>query len=195
MTRIQELIQKGKIEIAHNDGVKGLKIYNMDFAKQNIEEIKASKPEIMEYLKIEKAKEEEEEERIATEKATITFLVPGWESHEVSVNTRKDIDAQLKKIANYYKNDMTFESAKASYLKATREKEENEIKKIAREVENAKNTIKKAEKQQEIMTDTEYQVWAKNYNNINNEGGEGYIPAMVTVERLSKAKETLKKYS
>ena len=193
MTRIQELIQEGKIEIAHNDGVEGLRIYNMDFAKQNIEEIKASKPEIMEYLKIEKAKEEEE--RIATEKATITFLVPGWESHEVSVNTRKDIDEQLKKLANYYKNDMTFESAKAAYLKATLEKEENEIKKIAKEVENAKNTIEKAEKQQEIMTDAEYQVWAKNYNKINNEGGEGYIPTMVTVERLAKAKETLKKYS
>ena len=89
MTRIQELIQEGKIEIAHNDGVEGLRIYNMDFAKQNIEEIKASKPEIMEYLKIEKAKEEEEEERIATEKATITFLVPGWETSE---GTKREIE-------------------------------------------------------------------------------------------------------
>ena len=45
----------------------------------------------------------------------------------------------------------------------------------------------------ELMTEAEYKAWRINYNNINNEGGEGYIPDCVTQEELQAAKERLAK--
>ena len=45
---------------------------------------------------------------------------------------------------------------------------------------------------QKIMTPQEAKAWKRNYNNINNEGGEGYIPQVVTTEDIKWAKEILK---
>ena len=42
-----------------------------------------------------------------------------------------------------------------------------------------------------IMTNAEYKVWAKRYNDVNNEGGEGYIPDRITVEQLERANKIL----
>ena len=42
-----------------------------------------------------------------------------------------------------------------------------------------------------LMTNAEYKVWAKRYNDINNEGGEGYIPDRITVEQLARANKIL----
>lgn len=42
-----------------------------------------------------------------------------------------------------------------------------------------------------LMTDAEYKVWRRNYNNLHNEGGEGFIPELVTVELLEEAKRIL----
>lgn len=42
-----------------------------------------------------------------------------------------------------------------------------------------------------LMTDAEYKVWRRNYNNLHNEGGEGFIPELVTVELLEEAKKIL----
>jgi hypothetical protein len=41
------------------------------------------------------------------------------------------------------------------------------------------------------MTNAEYRAWAKQYNDINNEGGEGYIPELITIEQLEAAKKIL----
>ena len=38
------------------------------------------------------------------------------------------------------------------------------------------------------MTLKEYKAWAKNYNNVVNEGGEGYIPDLPTTESYEAAK-------
>ena len=42
-----------------------------------------------------------------------------------------------------------------------------------------------------LMTDAEYRVWATNYNNVVNEGGDGYVPSLITVEQLEYAKRVL----
>lgn len=44
---------------------------------------------------------------------------------------------------------------------------------------------------QYFMTEAEYAVWRKKYNDVMNEGGEGYIPNRVTVEQLAMAKKVL----
>ena len=72
-----------------------------------------------------------------------------------------------------------YEDAKANAEKATKKTE-------------AQKTIDKAAKQTKpLMTNAEYKVWAKNYNDINNEGGEGYIPELITVEQLEQAKRVM----
>ena len=42
------------------------------------------------------------------------------------------------------------------------------------------------------MTEEECKEWAKNYNNIMNEGGEGYIPKIITKEDFKWALNKLK---
>ena len=58
-------------------------------------------------------------------------------------------------------------------------------------VEKAIAIIAKAEAQSKIMTSAEYATWRTNYNKINNEGGEGYIPSMITQEQYEWAKQTV----
>lgn len=106
-----ELIQKFNISIGTNNGNTGLKIYNKPNAAQ-FDEIKAKKAEIFELLEAEIAEKE------AKRKATLTFYITGWESHEVSVDTRYDIEEQLKEIAEEYHNDTTLELVKRDYNKA-----------------------------------------------------------------------------
>lgn len=179
---IQEIIKKFQIEINGEN----IKCYGKP-SQSEISEIKENKAEIISFILAE-AKEED-----AKEKATITFTVGGWESHEISVDTRFDIDEQLRKAAKYYSNDMTFESAKEAYGKAVAGKVEKEIAKKENEIKNAQRIVKEAERYTSpLMTEAEYRVWAKNYNNINNEGGEGYIPKLITVEKLASARKTLK---
>lgn len=66
-----------------------------------------------------------------------------------------------------------------------------EAEKAERKAE-AQEVISKASKYTKpLMTDAQYKVWAKNYNDVNNEGGEGYVPDLVTVEQLEYAKKVL----
>jgi hypothetical protein len=62
------------------------------------------------------------------------------------------------------------------------EKEIIAAKKVMAEVETRKT---------EILSNKDEIRWATNYNNINNEGGEGYIPTRVTLEDIACAKKIL----
>lgn len=75
----------------------------------------------------------------------------------------------------------------------TREQIEEEIEK-EEEIAEAKEIVKKAEKIgiENLMTKEEYKRWVKSYNNIMNEGGEGYIPQRVTKEDYEWAVNKLK---
>lgn len=132
------MIKKFGITLAMQNGEEALRIpsYKKPTSKQ-LAEIKSAKPEIIAELKRREA--EKKAEREAKEKATVTFVVTGWESHEVSVDTRYDIDEQLRKIADCYSDDMTFESAKKAYEKAI-EKEAEKAEKKAK-AENEKEAV------------------------------------------------------
>ena len=67
------------------------------------------------------------------------------------------------------------------------------IKIEAEKIEAAKKVIAQAEAQSTIPTDAEYRAWRKQYNDINNEGGEGYIPTRITKERYEMARAILNK--
>lgn len=56
-------------------------------------------------------------------------------------------------------------------------------------VENAREIVEAAEKQgvEKLMTKEEIVKWRKNYNNIANEGGEGYIPQLISKEQYEHA--------
>jgi hypothetical protein len=43
----------------------------------------------------------------------------------------------------------------------------------------------------EILSAADEKLWRTRYNNINNEGGEGYVPRRATLEDIARAKEIL----
>lgn len=86
--------------------------------------------------------------------------------------------------------DEVIEEGKSEEVKAI-EAAEAEAKKAER-IAEAKKIIEDAAKYAEpLMTYEEYKKWRKRYNYINNEGGEGYIPELITVEKLEWAKSVL----
>lgn len=74
------------------------------------------------------------------------------------------------------------------YEKALKDKE------IAEKVESARRIIKKAESQKDIPSAKEAMRRMKQYNDIANEGGEGYVPHIVSMEEYEGAKEIIAKY-
>lgn len=60
-----------------------------------------------------------------------------------------------------------------------------------RKVEGAKKLIEEAEKQKDIPSKEEAARRMKHYNDIVNEGGEGYVPHIVSMEEYTKAKKFL----
>lgn len=64
-------------------------------------------------------------------------------------------------------------------------------KKEEKEIKRLEKIIEAAEKQHTMMTRKEQKQWEKNYNRINNEGGEGYIPKSICVEDYEAAKAEL----
>ena len=65
---------------------------------------------------------------------------------------------------------------------------ERKAKKLETEKAELIKFIEKAEGQKWLPTNAEYAAWRKNYNNVMNEGGEGYIPSCITREALENAK-------
>lgn len=63
----------------------------------------------------------------------------------------------------------------------------------AEEITRLEKIIAKAEQQNEIPTKAEKAEKLRAYNNLHNEGGEGYVPWIVSREEYETAKEELKK--
>lgn len=139
-----EMIKKFYLTVATLNGQEGIRIgYGKPTAKE-LEYIKAHKEEIKSELKA--AKEAARIEAEETKKATFEFTLFGWEAHKVSVDTRKNIDEQLARIAAYYPNDTTLEQVKAAYLAAIGETEEKTVK------AEAQKTAEEARVQQVFAT-------------------------------------------
>lgn len=58
----------------------------------------------------------------------------------------------------------------------------------AEEVAEAQEIVAAAEKQTTIPTAAQYREFRRRYNEIHNEGAEGYIPTMITKEQYEAAK-------
>lgn len=76
-------------------------------------------------------------------------------------------------------------------VKAYLEKQESEERE--KKLSRAKSIIAAAEKQMQIPTREELKKIQEKWNNIYNEGGEGYVPELVTKEEYDSAIETLNK--
>ncbi len=63
------------------------------------------------------------------------------------------------------------------------------------EVETAQAIVSQAEKEgiDKLMTASEIKAWRKNYNDVVNEGGEGYIPNKISREAYQNALKILGK--
>lgn len=67
------------------------------------------------------------------------------------------------------------------------------VKVKAGQIVEAKKVISESQtRKTEILTDAEEKQWRINYNDINNEGGEGYVPHRITAERVEWAMTILK---
>ena len=64
-----------------------------------------------------------------------------------------------------------------------------------KEIKVAKKTIVTAGKEgiENLLSSNDLETWREQYNNINNEGGEGYIPKRVSKEAYSKAVKVLQR--
>lgn len=65
---------------------------------------------------------------------------------------------------------------------------------IQEEIAKAKTTIRKAEAQKDIPTRDEALRRQRDWNNLYNEGGEGYVPEIVDIQEYERAKRILEKY-
>jgi len=65
----------------------------------------------------------------------------------------------------------------------------------AAKIASAKEVVEEAEKEmsggKKLMTAAEIKVWNRNYNNVNNEGGSGYIPHHTSIESYNYSRSTL----
>ena len=90
------------------------------------------------------------------------------------------------------------EEKKKAYEKnpeAKEMKKKEEKRKKEKEICTAKKIIEKIEMLKKenghLMTRTEAEIWKKNYNQLMNEGGDGYVPEPVTEEDYIRAKNIL----
>ena len=81
------------------------------------------------------------------------------------------------------------EELAAEFGTKTEKQEEKE-----EEIELAEEVVELAKKEgiENLMTKQELKAWRKRYNDINNEGGEGYIPTRVSQEQYQQALKTLR---
>lgn len=129
---MQDMIKKYNLQVVLKDGVDMIRVsQGTKIDPAGIAYIKDHRVEIIALLKAEKAAREQEERELRA--ATVTFRAYGWESHEVSVDTREDLDAQFARLADYYANDLTYDSIKADYAKHVQATQEKAAKKAARE--------------------------------------------------------------
>ena len=103
----------------------------------------------------------------------------------------------IKQIAFTAERAAEIEAFIASVITEGRDNEAEEIRaaKKAKDIEDkikaAEDTIARAEVQKDIPTRAEAQRRMKEYNDINNEGGSGYVPYIVSIEEYEQAKATI----
>ena len=99
-----------------------------------------------------------------------------------AITLTEEMAAELNKIFAEVKEEGKSEEAKAI---------ENE--EIEKEIEEAKAIVEKAENQRIIPTKEEAKRMWTNYNNLHNEGGDGYVPHIIDKDEYNWALKVLSK--
>lgn len=112
-------------------------------------------------------------------------MVPAEYTHYLNINGKvlgltSEQAAELNKIFAEVKEEGKSEKVKEI------EKEE-----IEEKIETAKAIVEKAEQQRDIPSYKEARLREKSYNNLHNEGGEGYVPHIVDIDEYNRAKSVL----
>lgn len=121
-----------------------------------------------------------------------------WKTIDTCMNGIKKIWG-IKQIAFTEERAAEIEAFFAEVIEAGRNAEAQQIRadakaaEIAEEIADAEQIIAKAEAQQDIPDRAEAQRRMKRYNDINNEGREGYVPYIVSREEYEYAKMKLAK--
>lgn len=103
-------------------------------------------------------------------------------------------EAQAEKVERLLKS--VIEDGKTEEVKASEEAQK--VAEQAAKIEEAKEIIAQAEKtirnaDGSLMTRKQAQVWKKHYNDVHNEGGEGYVPTIITAEDVEYAESIIAK--
>ena len=124
---IAEMIEKFQINLeirSYETREVGLRVYGKPTAAE-LAELKENKPAIIAHITAER--EAKVKKEAADEAAKVRFYSCGWESHQIIIDTRKNIESQLKSYAKNYASDgLTIERLTEDYDNeiARREKEE-----------------------------------------------------------------------
>jgi hypothetical protein len=62
------------------------------------------------------------------------------------------------------------------------------------EYDRAVNTVARAERQADIPTKEEAKARIRSYNNVANEGGEGWVPTIIDIDWYNYCKDIIRKY-
>lgn len=103
------------------------------------------------------------------------------------------LDEENFKLLNDAINQDIEQNTTGEAEKFIKKKEENERQE---KIDSLKEILKRAElikSNGKLMTDAEAEMWKKNYNDVMNEGGIGYVPEITTIEMVEYAKEELEK--
>ena len=84
------------------------------------------------------------------------------------------------------------EAAAEAAAEEIAKEEAKEEAKVTSKIEWANRVIAEAS-QRTVLTEKEEAIWRTNYNNLHNEGGDGYIPVRVTKEDVEFAKSIIRK--
>lgn len=120
------------------------------------------------------------------EEVETVLIFHGKEPVKIQLRKEKS-DLLAATIAEATAEEAPEEYKKKVEAKAEKEKQ-NEIKKCEKIIEECEKVIEKSGK---LMTEKEAKEWLKNYNNVINEGGEGYLPRIYTLEEFENAKKKL----
>ena len=71
-------------------------------------------------------------------------------------------------------------------------KSEKQQKEIQEKINFYETAVQNCEKQKKLYTEEEAKAKRKAYNNLHNEGGEGYIPHFYTIDEYERFKSQLK---
>lgn len=140
-------------------------------------------------------------ENLMYRKKDATFKFWNWIPAEAeAILTKADVGLRIalkaenaekvEKAIEETRNEVMTDEAREFFAKKEQAKKNGQKKRAEATVKEAEEIINNGGK---LRTNKERAEWERNYNNVVNEGGEGYVPHYPSIEEYEEAKEILKK--